>query len=121
MGSIAGIGLNRDICRDVRVRVIARQIEVINGVVEQAVRLAADQQLGQRARFPCNLGARLFLEPASCELLRGHEVDFAETRLDGGLRFSKPGQPHVCGCGAGEPGSKAKVVFMRPGVGCVKA
>lgn len=66
------------------------------------------------------LGARLFLESQSCELLRGHEVDFAESRLDSGFRFSKPGQPHVCGCGAGDPGSKAKVVFMRPGVGCVK-
>ena len=66
-------------------------------------------------------GARLFLESHSCELLRGYEVDFAESRVDSGFRFSKPGAPHVCGCGAGEPGSKATVVFMRPGVGCVKA
>ena len=65
-------------------------------------------------------GARLFLESASCELLRGHQVDFAESRLDSGFRFSKPSAPHVCGCGAGDPNSKATVVFMRPGTGCVK-
>lgn len=65
-------------------------------------------------------GARLFLTSDSCELLRGFTVDFVESRMDGSLKFTKPGEPHVCGCGAGEPQSKATVVFMRPGVGCVK-
>lgn len=65
-------------------------------------------------------GARLFLTKASCELLRGFTIDFAESRLDGGLTFTNPGAPHVCGCGAGEPSSKSGVVFMRPTVGCVK-
>ena len=65
-------------------------------------------------------GVRLFLTAPSCELLRGYVVDFVESRMDGALKYSKPGEPHVCGCGAGEPKSKASVVFMRPGVGCVK-
>ena len=65
-------------------------------------------------------GVRLFLTADSCELLRGHVVDFVESRMDGALKYSKPGEAHVCGCGAGEPKSKASVVFMRPGVGCVK-
>ena len=65
-------------------------------------------------------GAKLFLTPESCALLRGYEVDFVESRMDGSLKYHKPGEPHVCGCGAGEPGSKSTVVFMRPGVGCVK-
>lgn len=66
-------------------------------------------------------GARLFLAADSCERLRGYEIDFVETPMDSSFKYSKPGQPHVCGCGAGDPGSKSKVVFMRPGVGCVKA
>ena len=65
-------------------------------------------------------GARLFLTAASCEFLRGHTVDFVESRMDGSLKFSKPGEPHVCGCGAGDPKSKSTVVFMRPNIGCVK-
>ena len=65
-------------------------------------------------------GVRLFLTSESCELLRGHVVDFVESRMDGALKYTKPGEPHVCGCGAGEPKSKASVIFMRPGVGCVK-
>ena len=65
-------------------------------------------------------GARLFLTSASCELLRGFEVDFVESRMDGSLKFTKPGEPHVCGCGVGEPKSKANVVFMRPSTSCVK-
>jgi iron-sulfur cluster assembly accessory protein len=65
-------------------------------------------------------GARLFLTAESCALLRGYDVDFVESRMDGSLKYSKPGEPHVCGCGAGEPKSKSTVVFMRPGVGCVK-
>jgi iron-sulfur cluster assembly accessory protein len=65
-------------------------------------------------------GVRLFLAEASCELLRGYTVDFKESRLDSGFAFSKPGAPHVCGCGAGEPGAKSSVVFMRPSIGCVK-
>jgi iron-sulfur cluster assembly accessory protein len=65
-------------------------------------------------------GVRLFLTSDSCELLRGYVVDFVESRMDGSLKYTKPGEPHVCGCGAGEPKSKASVVFMRPGVGCVK-
>lgn len=66
------------------------------------------------------LGVKLFLASESCELLRGHTVDFVESRMDGALKYTKPGEAHVCGCGAGEPQSKASVVFMRPGVGCVK-
>lgn len=65
-------------------------------------------------------GVRLFLTSDSCALLRGYTVDFSESRLDGGLTFSNPEAPHVCGCGAGDPKSKSTVVFMRPGVGCVK-
>ena len=65
-------------------------------------------------------GVRLFLTQESCELLRGYTVDFTESRLDGGLTFSNPEAPHVCGCGAGDPQSKSTVVFMRPGTGCVK-
>ena len=75
------------------------------------------------------LGARLFLTAESCALLRGYEVDFVESRMDSSLKYSKPGEPHVCGCGAGDPKSKSTVVFMRPGIpqgdfrsgaGCVK-
>lgn len=65
-------------------------------------------------------GAKLFLASDSCEFLRGYEVDFVESRMDSSLKFTQPGAPHVCGCGAGEPQSKSTVVFMRPGVGCVK-
>ena len=65
-------------------------------------------------------GARLFLTSDSCALLRGYEVDFVESRMDSALKYSKPGEPHVCGCGAGEPKSKSTVVFMRPSIGCVK-
>lgn len=65
-------------------------------------------------------GARLFLTKASCELLRGYTIDFAESRLDGGLTFTNPVAPHVCGCGTGEQKNQTGVVFMRPTVGCVK-
>jgi iron-sulfur cluster assembly accessory protein len=63
-------------------------------------------------------GVILFLEEASCELLRGHTIEFRETRTDGGLAFHKPGAANVCGCGSGAgTGAAAKpasVVFMRP-------
>ncbi|HEX9180106.1 MAG TPA: iron-sulfur cluster assembly accessory protein [Burkholderiales bacterium] len=67
-------------------------------------------------------GVRLFLPPDTCELLRGHVMDYADTRLDGGLRFHKPGAAQVCGCGSGAgagPGT-AKVALMRPGGSCGK-
>lgn len=65
-------------------------------------------------------GVRLFLPAESCELLRGHTVDFVETRMDSKLTFIKPGAPQVCGCGAGEPKSAAPVVIMRRGASCAK-
>lgn len=66
-------------------------------------------------------GVRVFLPEATCELLRGHTIDFAESRLDGGLGFSKPGAAHICGCGEGNPQKKSgqgTVMFMRPGGTC---
>jgi iron-sulfur cluster assembly protein len=66
-------------------------------------------------------GVRVFLPESTCELLRGHTIDFAESRMDGGLKFSKPGAAHVCGYGAGDPKQKSgqgTVVFMRPGGPC---
>lgn len=55
-------------------------------------------------------GVRLFLEAASCELLRGYTVDFRESRLEGGLAFSKAGEAPAC-CGSGKPAA-ATVSFM---------
>jgi iron-sulfur cluster assembly protein len=66
-------------------------------------------------------GVRVFLPEATCELLRGHTIDFAESRMDGGLKFSKPGAAHVCGCGEGSSQKKSgqsTVMFMRPGGTC---
>jgi iron-sulfur cluster assembly protein len=66
-------------------------------------------------------GVRVFLPESTCELLRGHTIDFGESRMDGGLKFSKPGAAHACGCGAGDPKQKSgqgTVVFMRPGGTC---
>lgn len=69
-------------------------------------------------------GLKLFLEAESCALLRGATVDFAESRIDGGLRFSLPGGAAACGCGdgqgtgkrGGQRGMGATVNFMpRPG------
>lgn len=60
-------------------------------------------------------GVRVFLEAASCELLRGYTIDFKESRLDGGLSFSKPGAVQSC-CGSGRPATTATVSFApRPG------
>lgn len=64
-------------------------------------------------------GWKLFLEEETCALLRGATVDFTESRIDGGLRFSLPGGAAGCGCGSGSGQGKpavAGISFMpRPG------
>jgi iron-sulfur cluster assembly accessory protein len=68
-------------------------------------------------------GWNLFLEEETCALLRGATVDFAESRIDGGLRYSLPGGAAGCGCGSGkgagsgaEKPALAGIKFMqRPG------
>ena len=68
------------------------------------------------------LGVRLFLGTETCELLRGHTVDFVETRMDSRLTFVKPGAPQACGCGggSGEPKTVSTVTIVRRGTACAK-
>jgi iron-sulfur cluster assembly accessory protein len=67
-------------------------------------------------------GVRLFMPPDTCDLLRGHVMDFAETRLEGGFSFHKPGAAHACACGsgAGTGPVAGKVTVIRPGGSCGK-
>jgi len=60
-------------------------------------------------------GARLFLPEASRTLLRGYTIDYAESRLDGGLCFIPPDgvAASACGSGATTNANGAKVIFMR--------
>ena len=60
-GIAVTISSNGHIGRDVRVRVITQQIKVIYGVVEQGLRLAADEQLRQRTWLSRDLGEGLLL------------------------------------------------------------
>ncbi len=62
-------------------------------------------------------GVRLFLDAASCELLRGYTIDFKESRLEGGLSFSNPGVVQSCcgsGSGAGKPAAATVSCMPRP-------
>lgn len=65
-------------------------------------------------------GVRLFMPPDTCELLRGYVMDYAETRLEGGLGFHKPGAAHACACGSGAGPGAGKVALFRPGGSCAK-
>jgi iron-sulfur cluster assembly accessory protein len=60
-------------------------------------------------------GARLFLPEASGALLRGYTIDYAESRLDGGLCFIPPEgvAASACGSGTATGANGAKVIFMR--------
>ena len=57
-------------------------------------------------------GIALFLPAASCALLQGVTIDFADTLTQTGLTFVRPDAP-ACGCassaGAGQPPSVAKI------------
>lgn len=70
-------------------------------------------------------GVRVFLPEATCHLLRGYTVDFKETRMDGGLSFSRPGEAQACACSGGSgqgPSVKgvSTISFMRPPSSCSK-
>ncbi|HEY5763823.1 MAG TPA: iron-sulfur cluster assembly accessory protein [Rhodocyclaceae bacterium] len=68
-------------------------------------------------------GWRLFLEAETCALLRGATIEFAESRIDGGLRYSLPGGAASCGCSSGSGASKSTTVgiqFMRRPGTCSK-
>ncbi|HET9700281.1 MAG TPA: iron-sulfur cluster assembly accessory protein [Burkholderiales bacterium] len=67
-------------------------------------------------------GVRLFLPPDTCELLRGHVMDYEDSRLDGGLSFRRPGAAQACGCGSGAGAERgtARVALPRPGGSCGK-
>jgi iron-sulfur cluster assembly accessory protein len=54
-------------------------------------------------------GTPLFMPEPSCELLRGHVIDFAETATQTGLIFAGPAQPAGCGCGKGKATGLASV------------
>ncbi len=44
-------------------------------------------------------GAKLFLDPASAQMLSGVTVDFVDTLAETGFTFKNPNATATCGCG----------------------
>lgn len=44
-------------------------------------------------------GVKIFLDPASSQMLAGITVDFVDTLAESGFTFHNPNAAHTCGCG----------------------
>jgi iron-sulfur cluster assembly accessory protein len=54
-------------------------------------------------------GTPVYMPDSSCELLRGHVIDFADSATQTGLVFTGPAQSAGCGCGKGRATGLASV------------
>jgi iron-sulfur cluster assembly accessory protein len=65
-------------------------------------------------------GALLFMEEATCDLLKGSTIDFKESAMGAGLEFLNVAKHGACACGPGAgsgmpmPGGSAPVTFISP-------
>ncbi|OGS90277.1 MAG: hypothetical protein A2Z95_02595 [Gallionellales bacterium GWA2_60_18] len=78
-----------------------------------AFTIEAGPQAGDR-EFDAE-GTPMYLPESSCEMLRGHVIDFADSAASTGLIFAGPAQQGACGCGNGKPAGFAAVPIANIG------